>query len=111
MNRDTWRAVKRLPWQEAEKYIRAVYDPEIIKTKEYTAKSVFACMFKAIYDRFPDIMTADVLHSIAVDAVEYNDGLLTPEELIEELYQKTGFDIRVRTDEQPQKYIEKWAGA
>lgn len=111
MNRETWRSIKRMNWQEAERAIRAVYDPEIIKAKEYALKDVFACVFTALYQRFPDTMTGDMLHSIAVDTMALHDGLETPEELIEELYQKTGFDIRLRTDEQPQKYVEKGAWA
>lgn len=107
MNRETWRSVKSMSWQEAERAIRAIYDPEIEKAREFAYKNAFACVFTALHDRFPTMMTGDMLHSIGVDAVEYAQGLDTPEELIERLCEATGFDIRLRTDQQPQKYLPK----
>ena len=107
MNRETWRAVKKMNWQEAEKTIKEIYDPHIESARIYAYKNAFASVFTALHDRFPDLMTADMLHSIAVDTVAYTEGIEPPEELIEKLYQDTGFDIRLRTVDQPQQYIEK----
>lgn len=109
MNRETWRAIKRLTWQEADRVLHEIYDPQFDKAKHYVAKSIFACVFTALHDRFPQLITGDVLHSIAVDAVALNDGVDTPEELIDRLARETGFDIRLSTDEQPNTYIPKEA--
>ena len=111
MNRETWRDVKRMNWMEAEKAIKAIYDPAIEEARIYAYKNAFASVFTALHDRFPDLMTGDMLHSIAVDTVAYTEGIEPPEELIEALYRKTGFDIRLRTDQQPQHYIPKGGNA
>ena len=107
MNREIWRSVKKMNWMEAEKELRAIYDPEIKNARVYAYKDAFSATFTALHDRFPELMTGQMMHSIAVDAVEYTRGVDSPEELIERLYQATGFDIRQRAEDQPFEYIEK----
>ena len=109
MTREMWRAIKKLSWQEADKLIKATYDPIYDHQIEYNMKKFMADLFTALHDRFPDLMTGDILHSISVDAMEYERGLETPEELIVKLNEKTGFNIHLQVEEQPNQYIPKEA--
>lgn len=104
MNREIWRQFKSLSWKDGEKLIRSIYDPEIESARIYAYKDGFADMFMALHKRFPE-WDGQMLHSIAVDAVGYQRGLETPEELIEQIYAETGFDIRSSVEDQPFEYI------
>ena len=106
MNRETWRKVKSMTWQEADRLLHEIYDPEIEKTRAYAYKNAFACVFSALHQRFPD-WDGQMLHSIAVDTVDFQRSFLTPEELIQQLYDDTGFDIRLKVEDQPLEYIGK----
>lgn len=109
MNRETWHAIRKLSWREADVLIRQVYDPIYDQHLEYQVKRLMADFFSALVDRYP-WMTGDLLHSVCVDALAYDQGVETPEELIEKLFDKTGFDIRLRVHEQPNEYIPKGDG-
>lgn len=109
MNRETWRSVKSMNWMQADKVLRGLYEPEIERARLYAYKNAFACVFTALHDRFPDLMTGKMLHSIAVDTIDYTNSLSPPEELIEELCQATGFDVRQKVEDQPFDYIPKGA--
>ena len=108
MNRETWRTIRQLYWREADALIRQVYDPIYDQHLEYQVKRLMADFFTALVDRYP-WMTGDLLHSVCVDALAYDQGIETPEELIVKLLDKTGFDIRLRVAEQPNNYIPKEA--
>ena len=109
MNRETWRQIRQMNWREADQMIRMVYDPLYNDQIQYNMKRFMAELFTALHDRFPDIMTGDILHSISADALELDHGIEPPEELIENLFQATGFDIRLRVEEQQNNYIPKGA--
>ena len=104
MNREIWRHCKMLPWPKAEKILSDIVADETHKAKVYAYKDAFACTFAALRKRYPD-MDGQTLHSIAVDAVEYQRGLETPEELIQQIFDDTGFDIRSRVEDQLFEYI------
>ena len=108
MNRETWRRIRKLSWKEADDMIRMVYDPIYDQHLEYQVKRLMADFFSALVDRYP-WMTGDLLHSVCVDALAYDQGIETPEELIINLFDKTGFDIRLRVAEQTNNYIPKEA--
>lgn len=108
MNRETWHRIRKLSWKEADDMIRMVYDPVYNDHLEYQVKRLMADFFTALVDRFP-WMTGDILHSVCVDALAYDQGVETPEELIINLLEKTGFDIRLRVHEQPNNYVPKEA--
>ena len=107
MTRELWRTIKRLSWQDADKLLKSVYEPHYEHLIEYNMKKFMADLFTALVDRFPEIMTGDILHSISVDAMEYERGIETPEELIVKLVERTGFNIHQPVEEQPQTYIPK----
>lgn len=109
MNRETWRSVKSMNWMQADKVLRGLYEPEIERARLYAYKNAFACVFTALHDRFPDLMTGQMLHSIGVDTIEYTNGIETPEELILKLNEETGFDIHQKVEDQPFDYIPKGA--
>lgn len=99
MTRELWRSIKKLPWQEADKLIRQSYDPVYDHQLDYGMKEFMADLFTALHDRFPEIMTGDMLHSISADALEYKRGIEPPEELIVRLLEQTGFDIRLPVED------------
>lgn len=104
MNREIWRQCKALPWPKAEQILSDIVEDEKHKARVYAYKDAFACTFAALRKRYPD-MDGQTLHSITVDAVEYQRGLETPEELIQQIFDDTGFDIRSRVEDQPFEYI------
>lgn len=106
MNRETWRQVRKMPWQEAEKAIHSVYDPIVRQNVMYAHKNDFASFFTALHDRYPE-MGHDEMLSIAQDVVEYANGLRleTPEELADRLVEAVGVDIRKKVEEHEFNYI------
>ena len=89
-----------------EKRMHEEFEKEHNKTREYAYYNAWASMFMALVDRFPALTGAD-LHSIAVDTMEYVNGLETPQELAQRLLDRTGFDIREKPSDSELPYIEK----
>lgn len=104
MNRETWRWFKGLSYEEGDKLLNDIYGKEIYNERVYAYKDAFSRVFTALHRRHPE-MDGNELHSIAVDAVELTHGIETPEELIVQLYEETGFDIRQRVEDQGLEYI------
>ena len=107
MNRETWRDIKRMNWQDAEKALHEVYDPYVTRASEYAYNNAWTSMMLALVDRFPGLMTAEILHSIAVDTLEISNGVDTPSMLADQLKERTGYDIMEATDESDLPYIPK----
>lgn len=109
MNRETWRDIKRMNWREAEKAIHEVYDPYVSQASQYAYNNAWTSMMLALVDRFPELMTKEILHSVAVDTLEISNGVDVPSILAERLKERTGFDILEATDESDLPYIPKEA--
>ena len=108
VNREKWRALKSMNAVEGQKWLTDLVEGEADKAREYGSKAAFACIMMALHQRFPD-WTGAFLFSIAKDAVDLSNEVLTPEEIMNDLYDETGFNIRVKTEDQPFEYIEKGA--
>ena len=107
MNRRTFREIQHLPKDKFDKVITSVIEEEVEKQKAFTFYNLAASMFTALRRRFPDIMTGDMINSIAIDTVDISNGLETPSELAAALKAETGFDIYEKPHEADFKYIEK----
>ena len=107
MNRETLRWLKSLPMREFERAVNATVEDEIEKARAYHYNNAFASVFTAMHDRYPDIMTGDILHSIAVDTIAYVNGIDPPKELAERLREQTGFDVYQPPSKSSLNYIEK----
>lgn len=107
MNRETWRDIKRMNWKDAEKALHEVYDPFVHRASEYAYNNAWASMMLALADRFPAMMTREILHSIAVDTLEYSNGVDPPAVLAARLMERTGFNVLEATDESDLPYIPK----
>ena len=107
MNRQLLREIRSLPMRDFEKAVNATVEDEIEKARAYHYNSAFASVFTAMHDRYPDIMTGDILHSIAVDTIAYINGIEPPAQIADRLKQETGFDIYERPSQSSLKYIEK----
>lgn len=92
-----------------EQFMNDVYEREYEKVRKHAYIHAWSCMFLALVDRFP-WMTDDVLHSIAVDTIDYANGIEPAHELAAKLKERTGFDIFVAPHEDAEhSYIEKGA--
>ena len=109
MNRQLLREIRSLPMRDFEKAVNATVEDEIEKARAYHYNNAFASVFTAIHDRFPDIMTGDILHSIACDTIAYINGIEPPKELAERLREQTGFDVYEPPSKSSLNYIEKGA--
>lgn len=75
--------------------------------KRYAYNDAWASMFTALVNRFPDLMTGDMLHSIAADTIDIRNGIKPPEELIADLKERTGFDMSMPPhSDEGHRYIE-----
>ena len=90
-----------------EKYMNDVYERDHERTRAHAYTHAWASMFLALCDRFPETMTADVLHSIAVDTLKYVNSIEPAHELAAQLKERTGFDIDEKPSESELTYIEK----
>jgi len=110
MNRQTLREIKALPLREFERIVNEVIESETRKARAYAYNDAWASAFSALVDRYPEIMTGDVLHSIACDTVDYVNGVETASEVAAKLKERTGFDIYTPPHTDPDhEYIEKGA--
>ena len=90
-----------------EQYMTDVYEREHKKTRDYAYIHAWSSMFLALVDRFP-WMTDDVLHSVAIDTIEYANGIEPAHELAAKLKERTGFDVLMPPSEDTEhSYIEK----
>lgn len=92
---------------QLEKYMNEVYQKEHERTRAHSYKHAWVSMFLALCDRWPEIMTAEMLHSIAVDTLKYVNGIEPAHELAARLKERTGFDIDEKPSESELTYIEK----
>lgn len=106
MNRATLRWLKSLPMREFESAVNSTVEDEIEKARAFHYNNAFASVFTAIHDRFPDIMTGDILHSIACDTIAYINGIEPPKELAERLREQTGFDVYEPPSKSDLNYID-----
>ena len=90
-----------------EQYMDEVYQEQYEKVRAHAYTHAWASMMLALVDRFPGLMTADMLHSIAVDTLEYTNGIEPASELGKKLLERTGFDIYERPSQSERQYIEK----
>ena len=107
INRETLRRLQHLP---AAQFYQAVVDTvndEVERARAYTFNNLAACLFTALRQRFPDIMTGDMLHSIAQDTIDLNNEIETPSELDAVLLEETGFSIYEPVNQSKLNYIEK----
>lgn len=96
MNREQLRSVQHLPAKQFYQVISNVVNEEVEKQRNYTFYNLAASMFTALRERFPALMTGDMLHSVAVDTIRIANGIETPAELAARLKEDTGFDIYQR---------------
>lgn len=90
-----------------EQFMSDVYEREHEKVRAYAYVHAWSSVFLALTDRFPKLMTADMLHSIAVDTMEYVNGIEPASELAINLKERTGFDVHERPSESSLRYISK----
>ena len=90
-----------------EAYMNDVYEREHERVRAHAYPHAWVSMMLALADRFPDVMTAEMLHSIAVDTLEYINGIEPAHELAAWLKERTGFDIDERPSESELRYIPK----
>lgn len=107
MNRETWHKIRKMSWQEADKLLKEIYDPYIARASEYAYNNAWVSMMLALSDRYPELMRPEILHSIAVDTLQYSTGIDTPTELAEQLLSKTGFNILERPEDSELPYVAK----
>ena len=107
MNRQQLRRVQHLPAAQFYQIIANVVEEEAEKQKGYAFNNLAACMFTALRERFPAIMTGEMMHSIALDVVELSHGIEGPSELDAILYEQTGFSIYEPPSQSSLKYIPK----
>lgn len=105
MNREQLRRVQHLPAAQFYEVIGNVVQEEVEKQKAYTFYNLATSMFTALRNRFPDLMTGDVMHSIAVDTCDISNGLETPAELDAKLLADTGFSVYEPPSESVLNYI------
>lgn len=107
MNRETLRDLRKMPIRDFEKTVNQVFDEQIARTRQHSYNLAWTSMLLAMTDRYPELMTAEVIHSIAVDTLEYTNGIEPASELAAKLLERTGFDIYENTKQSKLKYIEK----
>ena len=90
-----------------EQFMNEVYDKQHEQVRRHAYIHAWSSMFLALVDRFP-WMTDDVLHSVAVDTLEYANGVEPAHELAKTLLERTGFDILIPPHEDAEhSYIEQ----
>ena len=99
------RATRREISRRGEALVNEVYDRELQKVRRHSYTHAWVSMFLALVDRFG--FDANMLHSIAVDTLEYTNGIEPASELADILLERTGFDIEERPMDSKLKYIEK----
>lgn len=105
LNRKTRRELGR--YGIGEKWVKEEFEKQFVREKQFAYRNAWVSMMLALVDRFPDLRDADLLHSIAVDTLDYSNSFFTPAELEEMLMEKTGFDITERPEDSERLYIPK----
>ena len=90
-----------------EQRMKEEFEKGYRNAQNYAYRNAWTSMMLAICDRFPEYANPDMLHSIAIDTMEYSDGLRPPAELEELLLEKSGFDITEKPEESVHRYIPK----
>lgn len=107
MTRQKLREIKNLDIRKFEQVVNE-YINEDVERKTASRVNLFLTSFMlAFIDRYPDQATADILHSIAVDTVEYTKGIEPASELAARLLERTGFDIYEQPSKSTLNYIPK----
>ena len=90
-----------------EAYMNDVFQKDYKKHMDYAYRHAWSSAFLALVDRFPE-WDGNMLHSIALDTLEYANGIDTPAELAEKIKVRTGFDIELPPKQDTEhKYIPK----
>lgn len=107
MDRKTLRDIKNLPLRDFERVFNQVFDQEMEKVRSHCRYQDWTSMMLALADRFPEIMSADMLHSIGMDTLDYINCPAPASELAAQLKERTGFDVYERPSESKLDYIPK----
>lgn len=107
MNRNTLRQIRALPIRDFENTVNQVIYDETQKAKAHAYNHGWACLFLAFIDRIPWLKNAVILHSVAVDTLEYMNGIEPASELGAKLKERTGFDMYERPQDSDLPYLEK----
>lgn len=109
MNRDEARRIKALPLRLFEKAVNEVIAENVARNREHDYTHAWICLFMAMYERWPERMTGEMLHSLAQDTCDISNGIEPASELAERLKAATGFDIYERPSMSALPYIPKGA--
>lgn len=107
MNRERIRYLQHLKAKDFLEVYKNVVNEEVEKQRSYAFNDLAACMFTELRERFPQLMTGEMMHSIALDTVNRSHGVETAHELDAILYAETGFSIYEPPDQSALRYIEK----
>ena len=110
MNRQQLRSVQHLPAAQFYQVISNVVNEEAERARSYAYYDAWASMFTVLVDYWPEKMTGDMLHSIAVDTLKYINGTDTPAELAQKLLDRTGFDIYEAPSKSALNYLDDKGG-
>lgn len=107
MNRNMLRQIRSLPIRDFETAVNQVIADETKKVRGFAYNHGWACLFLAFIDRFPGLRNAVILHSVAVDTLEYMNGIEPAAELGAQLLERTGFDMYERPQDSALAYLPK----
>lgn len=93
-----------------EKWMNDTYQQGFEQARSHSYNHAWVCMFMALRDRFPELMTKEMMHSIAVDTCDVSKRIEPATELIQMLKDETGFDVDENPYESDIKYVEKENG-
>ena len=88
-----------------EKYMNDVYQRDFEKNRAFDYDNAWTSMLLAVAERYH--LSAEELHSIAVDTLEYVNGDAVPSELAQRLLDEYGFDYYEKPSESKLEYIPK----
>lgn len=93
-----------------EQYMETVYQQGYEQVRSHSYRHAWVCMFVALVERFPKLMTKEMLHSIALDTCDVSKRIEPATELIANLKEQTGFDVDQNPYDSDIEYIEKGDG-
>lgn len=96
-NRDYWRTLKKMDWQTADRVFDEALDKQLRENRELYVKEAYASLFLALHEQYG--FNKWQMMRIAERTIGIVRDALCPEEIVMELLEKSGFDVRIRTDE------------
>lgn len=88
-----------------ERYMNDVYQRDFEKNRAFDYDNAWTSMLLAVAERYHT--SADELHSIAVDTLEYVNGDAVPSELAKRLLEEYGFDYYEKPSDSKLEYVAK----